>query len=88
MNNRIQELCDRRGCLISQSAQERERAARCAESVTHFFSRNKVTRVVKASAGSAAGMFILRWLGRKLMDRLGGFWGRQASRWASGFWRR
>jgi hypothetical protein len=89
MNVRMKELADRREYLLVRSELERERAARSAESVAHFFSKNTISRVVRSSAGSVVGIFLMRWLGRKLVGKMGGgFWGRQAGRFASNLWRR
>ena len=84
MNACMKELAARRDYLVDRSECERERAAVCAENVTRLFSKDNVSRAVKSSAGSVAGFFILRWVGKKLAGTVGKFFGR----FVTGLWRR
>ena len=88
MNARIKELAERRDYLVAQSDREREQVAGCAERVSHFFSRNTMTKALKSSAGSVVGLIVLRWAGKKLLGVVGSLLGRQAARAASGWWHR
>jgi hypothetical protein len=88
MNDRLTEISERREFLVAQSHLERDRAALCGEHIAHFFSKNTLNRAVKSSAGSVIGIFILRWLGKKLASKIGSFLGHEATRVATGFWRR
>ena len=88
MNPRMQELAERRECLVAQSELDRERVARCAENMTHLFSKNTLSQAVKSSVVTAAGVLALRWASRKLVTGVGKLVGRKVVRFATGFWRR
>lgn len=88
MNPRMKELAERRECLVAESELDRERVARCAESVTHVFSKDTLGRAVKSSVATAAGVLALRWVSRKLVAGIGRLLGRKVVRFATGFWRR
>ena len=88
MKTRLEEVLERRKLLITESAIERERIARCAERVGHFFSGNLFGRAITSSAGTVAGLFILRWAARKLVEMVGKRFGWHAVRTATGLWRR
>ena len=84
MNACMKELAARRDYLVDRSEWERERAAVCAENITRLFSKDNLSRAVKSSAGSVAGFFILRWLGKKLAGTVAKSFGR----FVTGLWRR
>jgi hypothetical protein len=84
MNAQMKEIAARRDYLVDRSEWEREQAAICTENIARLFSKDNLGRAVKSSAGSVAGFFILRWVGKKLAGTVGKFFGR----FVTGLWRR